>query len=70
MDRTLGIVLLVVGVLLLGFGISSADSFASNVKQFFTGSPTDKAVWLMIGGAASLVVGLVLTLRGSRAIRA
>ena len=66
MNRTLGIMLLVIGMLLLGYGISSADSFASDVHKFFTGSPTDKAVWMTIGGAAALIVGLVLTLRGSR----
>jgi hypothetical protein len=33
------------------------------VSRFFTGSPTDKAVWMLIGGIAATVVGLVGTLR-------
>ncbi|HYE07966.1 MAG TPA: DUF3185 family protein [Planctomycetota bacterium] len=67
MRSPLGLALLVVGIVLLVLGISSADSFASDVSKFFTGSPTDKAVWMMVGGVASLIVGAVLLMR-SRAV--
>jgi hypothetical protein len=36
------------------------------VSRFFTGSPTDKAVWMLIVGVAAAVIGLVGTLRGAR----
>jgi uncharacterized membrane protein YidH (DUF202 family) len=63
MNRIVSIALLVGGVVLLIFGINATNSFSSDVSRFFTGSPTDKAVWMLIGGMVATVVGLVWTLR-------
>jgi hypothetical protein len=49
-------------------GINATDSFSSDVSRFFTGSPTDKAVWMLIGGSVAAVIGLVSTLRGSKGV--
>lgn len=57
MDRIVGIALLVFGAVLLAFGISAADSFSSEVSKFFTGKPTDKSVWMMLGGIVSVILG-------------
>jgi hypothetical protein len=64
-NRILGIALLVGGVALMVFGINAMNSFSSDVSRFFTGSPTDKAVWMLIGGIVAGSVGLGLTLRAS-----
>jgi len=64
MNRIVGLALLVVGVLLVVFGINATNSFSSDVSRFFTGSPTDKAVWMLIGGVVATVVGLAWTVRG------
>lgn len=66
MNKPLSIACLVAGVILLIFGISAADSFSSDVSKFFTGSPTDKAVWMMIGGVVLAIVGLFGTMRGAK----
>jgi hypothetical protein len=66
MNKPLGIALLVVGVALLIFGFNAADSFASDFSRFFSGHPTDKSMWLMLGGLASLVVGGAMTFRTAR----
>jgi hypothetical protein len=66
MQRALGVALLAVGVLLLIFGLSSADSLASDISRFFTGEPTDRAMWLIIGGIASLAAGGTLALISGR----
>jgi len=63
MNKIVSIALLVGGVVLTIFGINATNSFGSDVSRFFTGSPTDKAVWMLIGGIVATVVGLVLTLR-------
>ena len=63
MNKLVPIALLVGGVVLMIFGINATNSFSSDVSRFFTGSPTDKAVWMLIGGTVSTVVGLVWTLR-------
>ena len=66
MNKTLGIALLAAGIVLLVFGISETDSFASHFSHFFTGSPTDKSMWLVLGGVGSLVVGVAMMLRPAR----
>ena len=66
MNRIIAIALLVGGVVLIIFGVSAMNSFSSDVSRFFTGSPTDKAVWMLIGGVAAAAVGLTMTLRGSK----
>jgi hypothetical protein len=35
--------------------------------RFFTGSPTDKAIWMLIAGIAATVIGLFGTMRGANA---
>ena len=66
MSRGLGIALLVIGVILLIFGINASNSVGSELSNLFTGKPTDKAVWLIIGGAAALILGLFGSLAGRR----
>ncbi len=67
MNRIVYLALLVGGVVLIVLGVSAMNSFGSDVSRFFTGSPTDKAVWMLIGGVVAAVAGLAGTLVGSRA---
>jgi len=62
MNKALGIALLAVGVALVIFGINASDSFSSDVSRFFTGNPTDKSMWLLVGGIGAAVLGFFLTL--------
>ena len=66
MNKAMSVALLVVGTLLLIWGVSAMESFSSDVSRFFTGSPTDKAVWLLIGGIGAAIVGLFGLLRGAK----
>ncbi len=67
MNKIVSIVLLVGGITLMIFGINATNSFSSDVSRFFTGSPTDKAVWMLIAGIAASIVGLIsLTWRSSK----
>lgn len=66
MNKVVSIALLVGGVALMILGFQATKSFSSDVSRFFTGSPTDKAVWMLIGGLVAAVVGLTMTLRSSR----
>ena len=66
MNKIVSMALLVGGVVLIIVGINATNSFSSDVSRFFTGSPTDKAVWMLIGGILAVVVGLGGTLRGSK----
>ncbi|MCA8953640.1 MAG: DUF3185 family protein [Planctomycetes bacterium] len=58
MNRTvLSLLLVAAGVVLLIFGFSASDSFASEVKEAFDGTPTDKSIWLLVGGVLCCVAG-------------
>jgi len=62
MNKIVSLALLVGGVVLIVIGINATNSFSSDVSRFFTGSPTDKAVWMLIGGSVAAIVGLAGTL--------
>jgi len=66
MNKGMSVALLAVGIVLIIMGVSASESFNSDVSRFFTGSPTNKAVWLLIGGIAATIVGLFGLLRGSK----
>jgi len=66
MNKGMSVAFLAVGILLIILGVSASESFNSDVWRFFTGSPTNKAVWLLIGGIAATIVGLFGLLRGSK----
>ena len=66
MNKLISVALLVGGVVLIIYGINATNSFTSDISKFFTGSPTDKAVWMLIGGVIAAIIGLTGTLRSSR----
>jgi len=66
MNKTLSFALLIIGIILLIAGVAASDSAASGISRFFTGNPTDKTMWLMIGGIAGIVVGGGGLLTGSK----
>ena len=67
MNKAFSLALLVGGVVLMIIGINATDSFSSDVSRFFTGSPTDNAVWMLLGGTVAAIVGLAtLTFRTAK----
>ncbi|MDX2112063.1 MAG: DUF3185 family protein [Verrucomicrobiota bacterium] len=65
MNKLVSIILLIGGIVLIVYGISASESFGSDVSRFFTGSPTDKTIWLLIGGIVAAAVGAAGFFRGS-----
>ncbi|MFA5350439.1 MAG: DUF3185 family protein [Candidatus Omnitrophota bacterium] len=57
MNKGMSVALLVVGIILLVSGLNAYHSASSDVSRFFTGAPTDKALWLLIGGSIASIVG-------------
>jgi len=55
--NVIAIAMLAAGIALLIWGFSMSEAFDSKVNRAFTGSPTDKAMWTMIGGAVLAAVG-------------
>ena len=69
MNKTLSLVLLVIGVCLIVAGVIEMDSFSSDVSRFFTNAPTDRSVWLLVAGVIAVGVGLSGVAFGSRAAK-
>jgi hypothetical protein len=68
MNRMISLALLVIGISLIVFAVLAMDSFSSDISRFFTGTPTDKSVWMLIGGIVAAAAGLSgVTLFGSGA---
>lgn len=64
MDKTISLALLAGGILLVIFGVSASNSFSSDVSRVFTDAPTDKAIWMLVGGVVAAVIGLAGLMRG------
>jgi hypothetical protein len=60
------VALLVAGIVLIVWGLAEMDSFSSDVSRIFTGSPTDKSMWLLIGGVLLSVIGIGGILKGRK----
>jgi uncharacterized membrane protein len=58
MQKTTGIICLVIGVFLLLWGRKIANSFGSQVQEVFSGAPTDRAMYLYIGGLVLALLGV------------
>jgi hypothetical protein len=65
-NNIIGLMIFAVGIILLIFGFNASQSFSSDVSRFFSGNPTDRSMWLITGGAAAVILGLTLAIRGMR----
>ena len=65
MNRGIGIALLIVGGILVAYGLDASDSVSSGISRAFTGSPTNKTIGLLLGGIAAAIVGAVMTFKPS-----
>ncbi len=66
MLRAVGIALIIAAAILLIWGLQTTNSLSSELEEFVTGSPSEKAIILISGGVILLVVGLVMALRPKR----
>ena len=62
MKRIIGIALLIGGVIALVYGFKAKDSVESKLTETFTGSPSNNARQLLIGGAVASAAGIGLIL--------
>jgi uncharacterized membrane protein YidH (DUF202 family) len=59
MIRALGFGLLAGGILLLILGINAYNSTSSDISRFFYGTSSDRSIWLLAGGMALSVLGIM-----------
>ena len=66
MQRLAGIVVLVVGIILVVYGVNASQSASSEISKFFTGAATNKALYLIVGGAIAVLAGVSMAATASR----
>jgi uncharacterized membrane protein len=57
MSKIPSIAFLVVGIVLLVYGINASNSVTSSITQSVSGTPTDKSIWLIVLGVIGIVSG-------------
>ena len=57
MSKVPSVAFLIVGVILLIYGLSAAGSFSSSVTEAVTGAPTNKSIWLIVLGVLGIISG-------------
>ena len=58
MTKAISLALIVGGIVLLYFGGQAFNSVSSDVSRFFTGSPSNKAIMLIVGGVVATLAGI------------
>jgi uncharacterized membrane protein YidH (DUF202 family) len=58
MNKSLSLALLAAGIMLTIFGVNEMNSFASDISRLFTGAPSDRSIWMIVGGVVLAVLGL------------
>jgi uncharacterized membrane protein YidH (DUF202 family) len=66
MDKTISLAILAGGILLVIFGVNASNSVSSDISRIFTDAPTDKAIWMLVGGVVVTIIGAMGLLRGSK----
>ena len=66
MNKAISLALLAGGIVLIVYGMQASDSVGSGVSRFFTGSPTDKTMWPLIGGIVAAIFGASGLFRSSK----
>jgi hypothetical protein len=64
--KILGLVLLVVGAVLLYFGLQATDAPLEEARETLTGDYSDRTMLYLICGAAAAVGGLAMLVIGKR----
>ncbi|OGS28292.1 MAG: hypothetical protein A2297_07925 [Elusimicrobia bacterium RIFOXYB2_FULL_48_7] len=59
MNKRISLGFLVIAIVLIVFGLNAYYSTASDFSRFFTGTPTDKSLWLLVGGLAVGAAGFI-----------
>jgi len=65
-NKLIGLVLIVVGAVLLYFGLQATGSFVGEMQEAVTGRYSNETMFYLIGGGAALVVGIVMLARKGR----
>ena len=66
MNKIISLALLAGGIVLIIYGINASNSVGSDISRAFTGNPTDKTIWFLVGGVVAAAVGAAGLMRRSK----
>lgn len=66
MQKGTGVAFLVVGIILIVWGYNMHQSVGGQITEAVTGSPTDKSMYLYIGGAVLAILGFFQIFRPAK----
>ena len=66
LNRIIGLVLIAGGAVVGWLGWEEKQSLGSKLSETFSGAPTDKATWMLVGAAVLVVVGVIAIIRSPR----
>lgn len=69
MNKVFGAVILVVGIILLAFGINATHSVTEGTVEGVTGKYTSETMLYIIGGVVLLIVGSFMLFRRHRRLK-
>lgn len=61
-NRILGLLVLVIGIICLGFGLNSTNAVSEQLVEGVTGRYTEHTMWYILGGISAIIVGGALFL--------
>ncbi len=62
--RLAGVAIIIIGVILLVFGLSSSSALPDKLSHGITGRYTENTMWYLIGGVSMIVGGGALSFMG------
>ena len=68
MNKVISLVLLAAGLVLVVYGFEATHSVGSDFSRLFTGSPTDKSIWLLLAGLVLTALGGSGLIRGAKPV--
>jgi len=66
MNKTMALVFVVGGIVLLMMGYHEAHSLRSSISYALTGSHNDRSAWMLIAGGVATLAGLISLLKNSK----
>jgi LPXTG-motif cell wall-anchored protein len=57
MSKIPSIAFLIIGIVLLVYGLDASNSVSSSLSNAVTGSPTNKSIWLIVLGVLGILSG-------------
>lgn len=66
MNKSISLAILAGGIMLLLFGVSEMNSVNSSISRIINGAPSDRVIWMLIGGVMMTVAGAAGLVLASR----